>query len=290
MSACQSTDPAVRTYVEFSGTTNGCVFPISVDWGDNSKVTHVSFTSPKDGVQFLASHTYAYGDAGMIFTINSQPAGGCNFTPFADTFALLNCTNAELSGPSWAGRFPDSRSVGALSGAFRKDVSVFMTAMRHAGITVRTLSTRRPAERAFLMHYSWLVAKRKLSALRVPRFRASKHHKPVSICWVHAGAHGANLRASIAAARKLAAALGVASLRSAPLLTSLRTEGLSIAMSTTWKARRITIANAAGHRVTIHSTPHDGLNKTLIAVGATYGVIHFIKAAQAMDVWSVNGH
>jgi hypothetical protein len=70
----------------------------------------------------------------------------------------------------------------------------------------------------------------------------------------------------------------------------LQTEGLSIDMSTTWTARRITIVNTAGHRVTIHSTPHNGLNKTLIAVGATYRVIHFLDAARAMDVWSVNGH
>lgn len=293
VSACQSTDPTVKTYVAFTGTTNGCIFDIGVDWGDNTKVTHVSFTSPKDGVLFLASHTYTYSDTGMIFTITigaDQVSGGCGFTPFTDSFALLTCTSSELSGPSWAGRFPDSRSVGALSGTFRTHVSAFIAAMRHAGIKVRPISTLRPAERAYLMHYSWLVAKRNLSPLHVPRFHADSRHRPVSICWVHVGAHGADVRASIAAARKLAVALDVASLRAAPLLASLRTKGLSIDMSTTWTARRITIVNAAGHRVTIRSTPHDGLNKALIAVGATYGVIHFRKAAQAMNVWSVNGH
>lgn len=294
VSACQSTDPAVKTYVAFgNGSTTGCIFDLSVDWGDNSKLTQVVFTSPPTGVLFLASHSYAYSNTDKIFTITisaSQVTGGCGFSPFTDSFALLTCTNTEMSGPSWAGRFPDSRSVGALTGAFRKDVSAFIAAMRHAGITVRPISTLRPAERAFLMHYSWLIAKRKLSVLHVPRFRADKHHRPVSICWVHVGAHGANLRASVAAARKLAAALGVGSRRSAPPLTSLRTEGESIAMATTWTARSITIINAAGQRVRIHSTPHDGLNKVLIAVGATYGVIHFLNAAQAMNVWSVNGH
>jgi len=293
VSACQSTDPTVKTYVKFGGTTSGCIFDLSVDWGDNSKPTQVSFTSPQDGVQFLAGHTYAYSNTDMIFTITidaTQVTGGCSFNLFTDSFALLTCTSSELSGPSWARRFPDSDSVGTLSGTFRKDVSAFIAAMRHAGINVRPISTLRPTERTYLMHYSWLVAKRKLSALHVPRFRADKHHRPVSICWVHVGAHGANLRASIAAASKLAAALGIASQRSAPPLTSLRTEGLSITMATTWTARRITIVNAAGHRVTIHSTPHNGLNKTLIAVGATYAVIHFLNAARAMNVWSVNGH
>jgi hypothetical protein len=294
VSACQSTDPTVKTYVKFGpGSFTGCTFDISVDWGDGSKPTQVFFTSPNDGVFFLAAHTYAYSDSDMTFTITitgQVTAGGCGFNPFVDSFALLTCTSSELSGPSWAGRFPDSSSVGALSGTFRKDVSAFIAAMRHAGITVRPISTLRLTERTYLMHFSWLVAKRKLSALHVPRFRADKQHRPVSICWVHVGAHGANLRASIAAAGKLAAALGVASQRSAPALTSLRTEGLSIDMSTTWTARRITIVNAAGHRVTIHSTPHNGLNKTLIAVGATYAVIHFLNAARAMNVWSVNGH
>jgi hypothetical protein len=61
-------------------------------------------------------------------------------------------------------------------------------------------------------------------------------------------------------------------------------------MSTTWTSRKITITNASGNRVTIRSTPHNGLNKALIAVGATYGVIHFRDARQAMNEWSVNGH
>lgn len=292
VSACQSTDPTIKTYVLFNGSTSGCTFDISVNWGDNSKTQQVFFTNPPDGTVFLASHTYAYSDAPTTFTIfvqGSVTAGLCG--PFQGTlsFTLLTCTSTELSGPSWAGRFPDSRSVDSLSGAFRKDVSAFIAAMRHAGVKVRPISTLRPTERAFLMHYSWLVAHRKLSPLKVPRFHADRHHKPVSICWVHVGAHGANVRASIAAAGKLAAALGVASGRAAPLLTSLRTEGLAIVMSTTWTSRKITIVNASGHRVTIRSTPHNGLNKALIAVGATYGVIHFRSAGQAMNDWSVNG-
>lgn len=292
VSACQSTDPTVKTYVGFMGSTAGCTFDIGVSWGDNSKTQQEFFTNPSDGTLFLARHTYAYSDVPMTFTISvsGTATGGCTFTPFALSFTLLTCTSAELSGPSWAGRFPDSRSVAALSSSFRKDVSAFIAAMRHAGVTVRPVSTLRPTERAFLMHFSWLVAHRKLSPLKVPRFRADRRHEPVSICWVHVGAHGANVRASIAAAAKLAAALGVASRRAAPLLASLRTEGLAIVMSTTWTTRKITIINASGHRVTIRSTPHNGLNKALIAVGATYGAIHFRNARQNMNDWSVNGH
>jgi hypothetical protein len=293
VSACQSTDPAIKTYVKFSQDTTDCTFDIAVDWGNGGKVQHVFFTSPTDGLHFLAAHHYRYRTMPMTFTISVQgtvTAGFCGFNSGTLSFTLLTCTNAELSGPSWAGRFLDSRLVGALSGTFRKDVSAFVAAMRHAGVKVRPISTLRPTERAFLMHYSWLVANRKLSPLKVPHFHADRHHKPVSICWVHLGAHGANLRASVTAARKLAAALGVASMHAAPPLTSLRTEGLAIVMSTAWTSRKITITNAAGQAVTIRSTPHNGLNKGLIAVGATYGVIHFLNPKRAMDDWSVNGH
>ena len=293
LTACQSTDPRIKIYVPFQGTTTGCTFDIAVNWGDNSKTQQVILTNPPDGNDFLAGHSYAYSDVDVAFTItiNGQvTAGSCTFNPYALSFALLTCTSRELSGPSWASRFPISRSVAALSGRFRKDVSSFIAAMRHAAISVRTISTRLPVERAYLMHYSWLVARRKLSPLHVPYFPGhGKHTPPVSICWVHVDRHGANIRASVIAARNLAAALGVGSLPRAPPLTSLRTKGFVIVMSTTWTRRKITILNASGQSVTIRSDPHDGLNKTLITVGATYGVIHFRNAKQAPNDWSVNG-
>lgn len=292
VSACQSTDPAIKTYVQFSQNTANCTFDIAIDWGDGSKVQDVFFTSPADGLHFLAGHTYRYSNVPLTFTISAMQgtASTCSFNGGTLVFTLLTCSSTELSGPSWAGRFRDSRSVGALSGPFRRHVSAFIGAMRHARINVRLISTLRPPERAFLMHYSWLIAHRKLSPLRVPHFHADRHHGPVAICWIHVGAHGANIHASIVAARKLATALGVASMHGAPLLTTLRTEGLSIMMSTTWTSRKVTVTNAMGHRVTIRSAPHNGLNTTLIAVGATYQVIHFLKASQAMNDWSVNGH
>jgi hypothetical protein len=168
-------------------------------------------------------------------------------------------------------------------------VTAFATAMKHAGITVRTLSTLRPPERAYLMHYSWLVAKRKLSPLKVPGFAASKKHPPVGICWVHATAHGTSKPQSMAAASKLAAAFHVASMGTTPTLTSLRTEGEAIVISTTWTSRRITIKNASGHSVVIRTGPRNGLNAKLIAVGVTYDVIHFRPAGKSRNDWSANG-
>jgi hypothetical protein len=160
--------------------------------------------APKDGTDFLARHTYKYSNQTVSLTIDvsaNVTAGSCSFEPGSLSFALLACTSSPLSGPSWASKFPDSKSVSDLAPAFGQDATAFMAAMNHAGITVRMLSTLRPPERAYLMHFSWLMAKRQLSPLKVP----------------------------------------------------------------------------------------NGLNAKLIAVGATYGMIHFRPASKAMNDWSVNG-
>src|SRR5215472_5001676 len=141
VSACQSTDPTIKTYVQFGGSTNGCTFDISVNWGDNSKTKQVFFTNPPDGTLFLASHTYPYSNMPMTFTISvsGSSTGGCQFNPGSLSFTLLTCTSSQLSGPSWAGRFPDSKLVHDLTGTFRKDASNFIAAMRHAGVNVRPI-------------------------------------------------------------------------------------------------------------------------------------------------------
>ena len=292
VNSCQSTDPAIKTYVVLSGSLNGCTFDFTVNWGDNSRPQRVIMTNPKDGTDFLANHSFSYSDQDRDFTIEvsaNVTVGMCTFQPGTLSFTLLACTSSQLSGPSWARRFGDSKRASDLAGAFGRDVKAFDAAMKRASITVRALRTLRPPERAYLMHYSWLVAKRKLSPLKVPAFAGSKKHPPVGICWVHATARGASKPASIAAAAKLASALGVASMPTAPLLTSAATLGESIVMSTTWTRAKITIHDASGHAVVIRSGPRNGLNAKLITVGATYGVIHFRPAGQAMNDWSING-
>ena len=293
VSACQSTTPHIKTYLAFSGSTAGCTFDVTISWGDSRKTQTVVLTSPPDGTDFLAAHSYRYTDKVETFPIYlsaTVTAGSCGFQPGQLTFTLVPCTSSELSGAHWSARFPDSRSVSTLAGAFRRGVFAFIATMRHARITVRVISTLRPPERAYLMHYSWLVAKRRLSPTKVPYFAGhGRRDPPVGICWVHVNGRGADRSASFAAARRLASALGVAAHRTAPLLASLRTTGLAIDMSTIW-SRRVTIRDATGHAVIIRSAPRDGLNKVLISVGASYGVIHFQPASRASDDWSVNGH
>lgn len=198
----------------------------------------------------------------------------------------------ELSGPAWARRFPESRSLSDLATPFRGDVTRFIAAMTHAGIAERTLDTLRPPERAYLMHYSWLIAKKKIDPRNVPAFAPKRGQATVDICWVHASAPGVpDLAASVSAAQQMVRAFGIdPRLKVAPALNSLHTRGLAIDMATTWNGQDITILDADGHPVTIDTVPHDGANSQLIAVGATYGVIHLQPASNDPNHWSVNGH
>lgn len=199
----------------------------------------------------------------------------------------------ELSGPSWTTKFSDSDRVQDLGGSFREDVTRFIDAMRSAGIDVHVIDTRRPAQRAYLMHYSWLIAKDKQSPANVPKFVPASGQEPVDICWDHRDAAGNLLEAeSVGAAQQMVAQYRInPQLQVAPALNSLHTQGLAIDMNTTWPSgKTVKIRDADGGLITIGSGPHNGLNRTLIQVGATYGVIHFLNAAKDPNHWSVNGH
>jgi hypothetical protein len=213
--------------------------------------------------------------------------------PVRPAQAAAGCTRPnELSGRSWVSQFPGSDLVSDLSGTFRQDVTDFISAMRRAGITVTVFGTRRPPERAYLMHYSWLIEKGKIDPADVPPFVPGPGRAPVRICWQHTDSRGAEDRAaSVEAARQMVSGYRISpSLAVAPALSSLHTKGLAIDMTMTWSKASVTIPDGSGHRVRIRTTPHSGLNSRLIAAGATYGVIHYPSAAADPAHWSVSGH
>ena len=207
--------------------------------------------------------------------------------------AAAGCTRPnELSGRSWVSQFPRSELVSDLSGTFRQDVTDFISAMRRAGITVTVIDTRRPPERAYLMHYSWLIEKGKIDPADVRPFVPGPGQAPVRICWQHTDSRGAEDKAaSVKAAKEMVRGYHISpSLAVAPALSSLHTKGLAIDMTMSWSKATITIPDGSGHRVRIRTTPHSDLNSRLIAVGATYGVIHYLSAAADPAHWSVSGH
>lgn len=213
-------------------------------------------------------------------------------TTVAPAGAAIQPADCTLSGPSWVSQFPTSTSLSSLAPTFQTDVSNFINAMQQAGITVSIDATRRPLQRAYLMHYAYTIANGTDAAPNVPAFVPVKSQPAVDICWVHTDANGNyDPTASITAAQQMLTAYGISSnLKVPPALKSLHTRGEAIDMKTVWSGKSITINDASGNAVTIDARPHSGLNSTLISVGATYGVIHFINGAKDPNHWSVNGH
>ncbi|MBS1991120.1 MAG: hypothetical protein JSS86_09895 [Cyanobacteria bacterium SZAS LIN-2] len=184
-----------------------------------------------------------------------------------------------LSGSSWVSKFPTSTDVEALNAPFRDNVKRFISALRSAGADVRISATYRPAERAFLMHYAFRIAREKLDPTKVPT------NPDIDIDWCHRTADGSlDLNASRQAAEDMVQGYDIAF---RPALSSNHTLRLAIDMTIGWSSDSINVANASGKAVPIKSNPHSGSNRDLIAVGATYKVI---KLVSDPPHWSFDGH
>ena len=184
-----------------------------------------------------------------------------------------------LSGPQWANQFPGSASTNDLVEPFRTSVNRFVAALRAAGATVLIEDTLRPRERAYLMHYSFRIAREGLDPGTVPPMQG------VNIQWVHTDPQGnPNLPASRAAAEQMVQGYEIAF---RPALVSQHTEGRAIDMTITWQGN-LTIANANGGQTAITTLPRTGGgNIALHGVGAAYGV-H--KLLTDPPHWSADGH
>jgi len=291
---CSSTNPEVSFIVVSEGDTSSCTFQAAINWDDGTSKTY-SYSGGANGAKLATfSHTYAAGrfKTYTITVTGTTTSGSCGAAGGTLQFTLLGCAQGDqLSGPSWVAKFPDSKSVSALAPSFRKDVTDFIAAMTKATVKVRVITTVRPRERAYLMHWSWLIAKGRVVPKNVPAFVPTGHDAAVNICWTHTDSSGINEAASIKAARQMVAAYHTdLKLKVAPALNSLHTQGLAIDMTTTWTAKKIDIREKNGHETVIGSTPRNGLNRQLIAVGKTYGVINFLNAAKDRNHWSSTGH
>jgi hypothetical protein len=182
------------------------------------------------------------------------------------------------AGKSWVAKFPTSKSVSDLSGGFKSKVTKFLAALDKAGAKVSINATYRPPERAYLMHWSYLIAKKNQDPAKVPAM------KGVDIDWTAADKAG---KADASAAKKAAQAMvdGYA-IAYAPALKSRHTEGNAIDMDISWSGD-LSITGADGKPVSITSTPRTGANKDLQKIGADYGVV---KLPSDPPHWSSDGH
>jgi hypothetical protein len=180
---------------------------------------------------------------------------------------------AELSGPQWCARFPGSKSPDDLAPEWRGRVWAFLSALKNAGATVDISATYRPPERAYLMHWCWMIANLSQSPAAVP------HMAGIDIDWTH---HG-DISAARAAARAMVKAYDLEVL---PVLDSHHTHRRAIDMTIGWHGM-LTIRDFDANLHHIGSSPHDGTNHELAQVGASFGVF---KLASDAPHWSDDGH
>jgi predicted chitinase len=189
--------------------------------------------------------------------------------PFGAAFAAAPAV--ELSGPQWVARFPTSRAVEDLAQPFSLHVAEFLEALRAAGATVMVSATFRPKERAYLMHWAWMIAKEGFDPTTAPPMPG------VAIEWAHP-----SLAKSRAAALQMVQAYGMVQVAA---LNSRHTDSLAIDMTLAWNGV-LSIRARDGTRRDIATQPRNGGNKELVAVGKDYGVI---KLTSDPPHWSSDG-
>ncbi|HTW57150.1 MAG TPA: hypothetical protein VMD99_03355 [Terriglobales bacterium] len=184
-----------------------------------------------------------------------------------------------FSGPQWVGRFPNSNRIDDLVDPFRSNARKFVAALKTAGATVSINATLRPKERAYLMHWSFCIAREDCDPETVPAMPG------VNIEWIHTDTSGnKQMDASKRAAEQMVEGYDIAF---RPVLVSRHTQGLAIDMDISWTSAAITIKDAAGNNVAINAGAKDGSNPQLHDVGRTYGVIKLIADPPH---WSSDGH
>jgi hypothetical protein len=187
---------------------------------------------------------------------------------------------SNLSGAAWftanQGKYPNSKKVEDLEETFKKNVEEFLKALKDAGATVTIASTKRSADRAYLMHYSWKVAKGEIKPEDVPD-RAG-----VDIEWDHG-----ELAKSKKGAQEM---LDKFKLKHVASLTSLHIAGKAIDMSITWTGK-LKIKDKSGTEQEVDFNSDVDLNTKLHEVGKSYGVIKLVKKTKPdRPHWSINGH
>lgn len=188
----------------------------------------------------------------------------------------------RLSGRAWYDDFPTSVSTDDLSEPFKTNATNFLKALADAGATYTINATYRPAQRAYLMHYAYAIARDGMNPASVPAYDGEG--ASVNIDWVHRDAAGkVDRAASKTAAEEMVKAYDMAYTAA---LQSRHTEGHAMDVDISWTGD-LSIKNARGRTVVIKSSPRNGAgNEELHAVGRTYGVI---KHKTDRPHWSTDG-
>jgi len=188
-------------------------------------------------------------------------------------------TGSGIFWVTWANaNAQNSSRIEDLVEPFRSDATAFIAALGLAGAKVDVTATKRSARRAYLFHWSWMIALGKCKASEATSMPG------VDILWDHG-----NDSASQQAAQEMVAGFGLAvppRSINPPALTSNHITGLAIDMDITWTGT-INVKGKDAKDVAITFIPDVNANTRLHAVGASYGIR---KLATDAPHWSHDGH
>jgi hypothetical protein len=179
---------------------------------------------------------------------------------------------AEFSGPEWCARFSGSQSIEDLHPDWRGKVMAFVSALQRAGAVIGVQATLRPPERAYLMHWCWMIANLSQAPVAVPAMDG------VAIDWTHGG----DTRGAKAAAGAMVERFDLQFL---PSLKSRHIFGRAIDMTIAWQGR-LSVRDYDGIVHYVLTEPRDGTNPELAKIGATFGVV---KLSTDPPHWSDDG-
>jgi hypothetical protein len=188
--------------------------------------------------------------------------------------------------------YPTSNSLASLDPSFGPKVKQFLDALAAAGASVQITATKRPPERAYLMHYSWCIWKdwKGTTAANIPAFVPQAGESAVDIQWLHQTPSGQpDLAASKNAAHQMVMGYSISNLHVPPALRSNHIAGKALDMVISWSGT-LSIKDKMGAIQAIASAPRDGTNQQLISVGKSYGVYHLVNVMADPPHWSYNGH
>jgi len=169
---------------------------------------------------------------------------------------------SEPSGAQWCARFPGSASLDDLLPDFRDRVNAFVSAVRRGGAKVTIAATFRPPERAYLMHWSCLIADSGQDPAGVAPFPG------VNIDWTHGGDTGS----ARSAARAMVSGYAI---KFPAALASRHTQRRAVDMRIEWNGLlHVTDFNGVNHAIDL---PSDHMNPILHEVGRSFGVIKLVS-------------
>jgi hypothetical protein len=240
------------------------------------------------------SFQMTYADTGMkTISVTFKHTNGTTET--ANKIIRIN----DLSGKSWPqiadkNGWKNSTNIKDLDPSFKGKVQKFTEALKNAGIVFAVESTFRPEERAYLMHYAWQIAHGREHANAIPI------KENVFIEWKHLDAAGNFSESdSIHAAMEMVAAFHIDTKnKNAPAEKSMHTVRAAIDMEITKWSGKKTIKDASGISVEIDSAKNQvdnkgnlnvNLNKDLIKVGNSFGLLKLTNPQDDPNHWSFNG-